>query len=151
MSNSKPYIPLQSARSDTSIKIDPPKILNPLNGDKVNFEKLTPIKRDVTDELDNNPSMWEVVWWAIKAIPTLLVLLYKFTQLINGNTMKDKTTFMATVKVVLGIIATIIGLFGSKFTLTPEVQEAITAIFASGYFLFSWIQGLFTTTKEEAK
>lgn len=60
--------------------------------------------------------------------------------------MEDKkTTFAATVKVIIGIIAMILTIF--KIDMGPGVTEAIQSIAVGGYLVFSWIQGLFTKDK----
>ena len=60
--------------------------------------------------------------------------------------MEDKkTTFAATVKVIIGIIAMILTIF--KIDMGPGVTEAIQSFAVSGYLIASWIQGLLTKDK----
>ena len=60
--------------------------------------------------------------------------------------MEDKkTTFAATVKVVIGIIAMILTIF--KIDMGPGVTEAIQSVAVSGYLIASWIQGLLSKDK----
>ena len=60
--------------------------------------------------------------------------------------MEDKkTTFAATVKTVLGVIAAILAIF--HIDLGPDVTEAVLSVATGGYLIASWIQGLFTKDK----
>ena len=60
--------------------------------------------------------------------------------------MEDKkTTFAATVKVVIGIIAMVLTIF--KIDMGPGVTEAIQSVAVGGYLIASWVQGLFTKDK----
>ena len=60
--------------------------------------------------------------------------------------MEDKkTTFAATVKAVLGVIAAILAIF--HIDLGPGITEAILSVATGGYIIASWIQGLFTKDK----
>ncbi len=60
--------------------------------------------------------------------------------------MEDKkTTFAATVKVIIGIIAMVLTIF--KIDMGPGVTEALQSIAISGYLVASWVQGLFTKDK----
>ena len=56
-----------------------------------------------------------------------------------------KTTFAATVKVVIGIIAMVLTIF--KIDMGPGVTEAIQSVAVGGYLIVSWIQGFFTKDK----
>ena len=79
----------------------------------------------------------------IKFNQTELVGIVKLINRIkNMAEKKSKTSIMATVKVLFGMIAAIVGLFGVGL---PEgTENAVTGIATGGYFLFSWIQGFFT-------
>lgn len=60
--------------------------------------------------------------------------------------MEDKkTTFAATVKTVLGIIAAVLAIF--HIDMGPGVTEAFLSVATGGYLIASWIQGLFTKDK----
>lgn len=60
--------------------------------------------------------------------------------------MEDKkTTFAATAKLIIGIIAMILTIF--KIDMGPDVTEAMQAFAVSGYLIVSWIQGLLTKDK----
>ena len=56
-----------------------------------------------------------------------------------------KTTFAATVKVVIGIIAMVLTIF--KIDMGPGVTEAIQSVAVGGYLIVSWVQGFFTKDK----
>ncbi len=58
---------------------------------------------------------------------------------------EKKTTFAATVKVIIGIIAAILTIF--KIDMGPGVTEAMQSVAVGGYLIASWIQGLFTKDK----
>ena len=60
--------------------------------------------------------------------------------------MEDKkTTFAATVKVIIGIIAMILTIF--EIDMGPDVAEAMQSVAVGGYLIASWIQGLLTKDK----
>lgn len=60
--------------------------------------------------------------------------------------MEDKkTTFAATVKVIIGIIAMVLTIF--KIDMGPDITEAIQSVAVGGYLIASWVQGLFTKDK----
>ena len=60
--------------------------------------------------------------------------------------MEDKkTTFAATVKLIIGIIAMILTIF--KIDMGPDVTEAVQSVAVGGYLIASWIQGLLTKDK----
>ena len=90
------------------------------------------------------PGTLEIVIFILQKSPYFLKAIYQLYHLFEDYKMdKDKkTTVLATVKVVLGIVALILGLFGK--VLPPEVSDAIIGIAGSGYLLFSWLQGFFT-------
>ena len=60
----------------------------------------------------------------------------------------DKTTTIATAKIIIGALALIVAAFGH--TLPPEVKDAFIGLAGSGYLVFSWLQGLFTKDKEKS-
>lgn len=90
----------------------------------------------------------KIMWYLIKNTPKFVKIVKKFIELLEVLKMNtdQKTTFIATVKVILGIVALVLSLFGQ--TLPPNIQEALIAIAGSGYLVFSWIQGFFTNKKE---
>lgn len=60
----------------------------------------------------------------------------------------DKTTMMATAKIIVGVLALAVATFGH--TIPVEVKEAMIGLTGSGYLVFSWLQGLFTKDKEKS-
>ena len=60
----------------------------------------------------------------------------------------DKTTMMATAKIIVGILALAVATFGH--TVPQEVKDAMIGLAGSGYLVFSWLQGLFTKDKEQS-
>ena len=96
-------------------------------------------------------SFLEKVWFVIKSAPKLISIIYKILKLIQVMKMNSdkKTTFIATIKVILGIVVTVLALFG--LNIDNRVVEALIAIAASGYFIFSWLQGLFTNKADKPK
>ena len=75
----------------------------------------------------------------------MLVLIYKLIKLKDSVMEDKKTTFTATVKTVLGIIAAVLAIF--HIDMGPGVTEAILSVATGGYLIASWIQGLFTKDK----
>jgi hypothetical protein len=57
------------------------------------------------------------------------------------NTDKQ-TTYAATVKIVIGMIAVVVTFMGHE--MNDSVREAILALAMSGYLVFSWLQGFWT-------
>jgi hypothetical protein len=99
-------------------------------------------------EVKEQPSIWSIAWFIITNSPKLLVLIYQFLKVITMNEDK-KTTVMATAKIVCGIIA--LGLSIFHIDLSAGMQETLVGLAGSGYLVFSWLQGLFTNKKTEAK
>lgn len=93
------------------------------------------------------PGNFEIIVFFLKKSPYFIKAIYQLYQLFGGFKVNEdkKTTMLATVKVVLGIIALILGLFGRS--LPAEISDAIIGLAGSGYLLFSWLQGLFTNKK----
>ena len=101
------------------------------------------------EKAEEEPSVWEVIWYVITRAPALIYNLFKLLKLMEELKMDGdkKTTWVATIKVILGIVALILGLFGKA--LPAEVSDAIIAIAGGGFLIFSWIQGFFTNKKEK--
>jgi hypothetical protein len=104
-------------------------------------------KRLIDEITDDKPSLLECIWYVITKAPALIYNLTKLLKLMEELKMDGdkKTTWVATIKVILGIVALLLGLFGK--TLPPEVTEAIIAVAGGGFLVFSWIQGFFTNKK----
>lgn len=107
----------------------------------------------VLKERDDSLSVWEIIWWLVKSSPKIIYILYKLVTLIGKvkTMMKDKskTTFMATAKVIIALLVTVIGLFG--LNIPAETQTALLTLLGAGYFIFDWVQGFFTEDKPEKK
>jgi len=58
------------------------------------------------------------------------------------------TTYIATIKIIIGMLAALSLFLGNQ--MTHDTQEALLALFTSGYLVFSWLQG-FWTNKEMNK
>ena len=102
-------------------------------------------------EIDGKPNAMQIIqiiWNILRQSPKLIYLILQFFKLLEKLKMDNnkKTNITATVKVILGMIALILGLFGKS--LPPEVQEAVVSIAGLGYLVFSWIQGLLTNKPE---
>jgi len=136
ITNSKPHLREYRIKSDEKVVLTtiPVKV------------KYKPLIEEIANE---EPGFFEKIWFVVQKAPVIISLIFKFLKLsevLKMNTDK-KTTFMATVKVILGIVAAIVGLFGIE--MGDGVSEAIIGIAAGGYFLFDWLQGLFTKDKDE--
>ncbi len=110
------------------------------------------IVQDIEDRY-NSYSIWEIIWFLITRPAKVIMLIYRILKLIEKvqkmAEKKSKTSVAVTVKVLLGVVAAIAGIFGAD--LPAGFQESITGIAIGGYFLFSWIQGIFTKDKDETK
>lgn len=57
----------------------------------------------------------------------------------------DKTTAIATAKIIIAGLGMVIAFFGHS--IPPEVKDAMLGFVGSGYLIFSWLQGFFTKDK----
>lgn len=123
------------------------KKVPPIPVNSKQFEKYWLILKE-RDEPEK-PSTWEVIWYLIGKTPTILRLLYNLFHVIDRlQDMKDKkTTWIATIKVILGIITLILGLF--KIAVPEDISTAVIGLTGSLYMLFSWIQGFFSKDKDK--
>lgn len=101
----------------------------------------------IQQEQNKKNNILSILWWLIKASPKVVKIISQIIKLIGVLKMNNdkKTTFLATVKVVMGIIAMALSLFG--FNIPEDVNQALIGIAGAGYLVFSWIQGFFTNKK----
>jgi hypothetical protein len=90
-----------------------------------------------------------ITWWLVKASPKIVSLISQLIKLIGALKMNNdnKTTFVATVKILMGIVAMALSLFG--FNIPEDVNQALIGIAGAAYLVFSWIQGFFTNKKND--
>ena len=89
---------------------------------------------------------FEIIGWLLKRSPSIINLIWNFVKLTEEIKMfkKDpKTTILAILKIICSILA----MFG--IIVPEEVSTALVALGTAGYFLFDFIQGLFTKDKED--
>lgn len=91
-------------------------------------------------------SVWQMALFILGNAPQLIKLMY---QLIKVFTMdNDKmTTFLATFKIAVGIVAMVLSMF--KITMPDEISNAFIGAAGSLYLIFDWIIGFFTNKKDK--
>ena len=100
-------------------------------------------------------SVWEIIkmllTYSPKVIRTIFIILRTYSQIKEILSMDNdkKTTFLATVKTIIGAIAVVAGLFGHS--IGDDIQTAIIAVAGGLYLIISWLIGLFTNKPETAK
>ncbi|KKN44470.1 hypothetical protein LCGC14_0692820 [marine sediment metagenome] len=133
------------------VKQGMPKIRTDKTG-PLEYPKYIPPPKRIVEDIEaryDDTSIWEIIWWLITRPHKIIYLIYKIVQLSNRikkmTKEKSKTTFMATAKVIIALLVTVVGFFG--LDITDEIQGALLAILGSGYFIVDWVQGYFTEDK----
>lgn len=100
-------------------------------------------------EKNKKNNIISILWWLVKASPKIVSLISQLIKLIGALKMNNdnKTTFVATVKILMGIVAMALSLFG--FNIPEDVNQALIGIAGAAYLVFSWIQGFFTNKKND--
>lgn len=114
---------------------------------KRDYQKPVPI--EIIKEHEEADSIWGIIWFIVRQSPIIISIIFKIIKLIEGLKMKKdgKTTFMATVKLIMGIVAAIAGLFG--VAIGSDISDAVLVIAGAGYLIFDFLQGLFTKDRDE--
>lgn len=131
-----------------------PKIRTDKLGKEIPYPKNIPSPKKIVEAINNryySYSIWEIIGFLIKQGPriiSILVHIVKLMKRIKDMKKQDgKTTFMATVKVILVLLAAVVGLFG--LDITPEIQNTLLVFAGGGWVIVDWFQGYFTKDKKE--
>ncbi len=110
--------------------------------------------QSLIDKRDDKISAWQTIWLILLQSPKIvkltyyiLVFLWRFKDM-AANTDKS-TTLAATVKVIMRIIAVILGFF--SITVPESINIAIPAIVLGIAEVFSWLQGFWTNKDAQKK
>lgn len=112
----------------------------------------TPYIKQIQNSKDST-SIWEIIKmitnYGPKVIKTIFIVLKLYSQIKEILSMDNdkKTTFLATVKTIIGAIAVVAGLFGHS--IGDDVQTAVVAVASGLYLIISWIIGLFTNKADK--
>ena len=138
------------------VKQEMPEIRKDILDKEIEYPENIPLPEKIIQDIYDSYysySIWEIIWWLIKRPAKIIKLIYGIVKLIDKVKImtkdKSKTTFMATAKVILALLATVIGLFG--LNIPPDTQTALLAIVGAVYVIVDWVQGFFTKDKPEKK